>query len=350
MTATLEHTPIDAELLGDEALAIIDAFRSDLDDNFRVSPLETEFPRLNQELGATGVYLAYADDNIAGSFKWRGALVGAAELQRQGYDSINTFSAGNALGGAVLAGRLLGLRAVHGVVPDTAPESKKRRARSLDPSQRFQLHIAGHNLEEAAAWAKAQSDLGALLHAYDNPYVAAGQGTLVDDTLAAHPTTRHIVLPSGGGGLVSGTLGRLDELGRTDVMVHAVEGPGNHSLSRSMDAGSLQAVEATNPRYGGLAVRKIGQHAYDLCRRFYGQQLNIISDLTDQEVSNVIEDYDQDRHDYLRLDTPNFEPTSMVAMAGLSRVVEAYPDEDIVVFGTGHNEQLRPEKKYRIVH
>jgi threonine dehydratase len=347
MTATLELQPTTTFTYGDEALAIIDAHRDTVDDHFSVDRLSDEFPRYARWLGHEGVYLAHAEDNLAGAFKWRGAFAGAQQLREQGSERLIVPSAGNHARGAILAAKALDM-AVHVIVPTSAPPAKKEQLRELWESPKVSLHTVGRTFDDSLAWAYEHPGYGTLLHPYDNTYVAAGQGTLVDDILAVRSDTQHIVVPVGGGGLLGGVLGRLNELGRNDIRVHAVEAPGSNSLSSSMINGEVTAATQPNQRFGGSAVRYTGMHALHLCIGYSNLELHHVSEET---IDIVIDDYQQDRTELLRHSTPNFEPTTLVAVAGLIEITADNPSEVITVVGTGQNDVLRPQHlalRYRV--
>lgn len=340
MTASIELKQ--ANTYGDEALKVVDRYRAAVHDRFRVDTLDNEFPYYSRRLGSTGLYLARAGDNDAGAFKWRGAMNGAVALQKKGASSLVVPSAGNHARGAVLAARELDMD-VRVVVPETAPPAKKEGLRELWDSPKFQLHTVGNSFDESLAWALEHPEHGELLHPYDNAQVAAGQGTVVDDLFAEMPVVDHIVLPVGGGGLLAGVLNRLRETSHSDsTTVHAVEADGSNSLSESLARNQLTAVEHPNDRYGGSAVRQIGNHALAICRN--SNNLDVLR-VSDQEVDDVIDNYEQSRNDTWRNDTPNYEPTTLVAIAGLAHVARNNPNQTIVVIGTGHNDSLRPGRQ-----
>lgn len=339
MTAT-ELAPRLTRMSGEVARDIIDTYRGDVEDHFRVEELEREFPTFARFLGSDAVFLANAADNLAGAFKWRGAFAGAHALKEAGATGLVTPSAGNALRGGALAAKAAGMD-YHGVVPVTAPLQKREGAKALYDDPRFQLHVTGTSFDEALKWALEHPELGELLHPFNDPNVVAGQGTLADDILesALGYGVRHIVAPTGGGGLVAGVLLRLRELERTDITVHAVEAPGSNSLSQSLRAGRVVDAEAPNARYGGSAVRRIGGYTLSVCRE--ADNLRTLS-VTEDEVSTLISDYEQDRSDLWRKNTPNFEPTTLVAVAALEQIVAKHPNEPTIVIGTGYNDSLKP--------
>src|SRR5690606_5864078 len=111
---------------------------------------------------------------------------------------------------------------------------------------------------------------GALLHPYDDEFVVAGQGTVADDLLLLRPDVTHLLVPVGGGGLKAGVLNRLQELGRDDIRVTAVQAPGSNSLGRSLleaqngkknKKAEVFEAEAPNQLFGGSAVKFVGEHA-----------------------------------------------------------------------------------------
>lgn len=323
-----------------EALTIVREHRSFVHDHFRLEALSREFPRLSYQLGKQGIYLTVASDNDAGTFKERGAIVKATRLKAEGVTSLIAPSAGNHARGSILAAKALGLD-IHAVVPTTAPPAKKEGLRNLWDSPKLTIHTVGGSFDESLAWALTNPQYGALLHPYDDPWIVRGQGTLANDILEANGGIDHIVVPVGGGGLAAGIMQELNEMGRSDVIVHAVQAHGSDSLARSIEHGSSTHATKPNQRYGGSAVRTIGREGLAIFQRYSNFR---ITNVSDQAVEGVTMDYTQDRSDNDRQRTPNFEPTTLVALAGLYSISAAYPGENIAVVGTGYNAPLWPER------
>lgn len=342
MTVLLERATM-STTRGDEALAIIDHYRTVVDDRTRAETLDKEFPYYAQQLGLYGVTLVDLGDNTSGAFKWRGAMVGAAELKEQGVESMIAPSAGNHARGAVLAAKALDMY-VAVAVPSTAPPAKREKIRELWDSHKLSVVTAGNTFDQSLEWAQQQD--AALLHPYDNPAVVAGQGTVADDTLRLAPETKHLVVPVGGGGLAAGVLRRLNELERDDIMVHLAEAEGSNSLSNSLAAFELTNADAPNSRFGGSAVKRIGTLAFDT----FTSQLNVsVVRVPESDVDELSELYVQGRNDLLRTTTPNFEPTSLVAVAALKQLREL--NGPVTVLGTGHNDTVYPRaaaRSYRL--
>lgn len=342
MTVTLERTYTSATR-GDEALAIIDGYRHIVEDKTRVEALEAEFPYYVHDLGLTGVKLADLGDNASGAFKWRGAFVGAMRLKKQGAERLIAPSAGNHARGAVLAARALDMY-VTVAVPSSAPPAKRERIKDLWDSHKLQVVTAGATFDESLAWALEQP--GTLLHPYDDANVIAGQGTVVDDVLRQAPEAKHLVVPVGGGGLAAGVLGRLDELGREDITVHLAEVEGSNSLTKSLRNYEVTDADAPNKRFGGSAVRKIGALGFDAFTRY--ANMSVVS-VTEHDIDELSELYIDGRRELLRVTTPNYEPTSLVAIAALKQL--RHLKQEVVVLGTGHNDSIFPmseSRSYRV--
>jgi threonine dehydratase len=137
-----------------------------------------------------------------GSFKPRGALNKIFSLHTdEKQNGVITASAGNHAQGVALAANLVGTSALI-VVPEKAPETKKEGIRQLGA----ELVIHGSNYDEAEDYANqlAETTGRTYIHAYEDPYIIAGQGTVGLEALLDHPDFDIILVPSGGGGLICG--------------------------------------------------------------------------------------------------------------------------------------------------
>src|SRR5690606_30634668 len=163
----------------EEALMVINGYKAEVDDRFRIEPLEVEFPSFAAELGGN-IWLARAGDNQAGALKWRGAMYAAYKLTQAGYEHLAIASAGNDDRGAALAARALDL-SLHVVVPATAPPEKSQGVLDLWPDGKIKLTKHGHDFNQANDYLAANPGLGRPIPAFDDLDVIAGQGTLMDD-------------------------------------------------------------------------------------------------------------------------------------------------------------------------
>jgi threonine dehydratase len=325
---------------GDAAFGIIEQHR-DIVGELAVEPLEVEFPSFNhylERMGSGALYLANAHDNTAGTFKVRGALNGMHQLREKGEKKAAVPSAGNHARGAAEAARKLDIE-TNFVVPTTAPPAKSKGLYELWPGGRLRVFQEGQTFHESLQWLSKHPELGALLHPFDNPDVIAGQGTLVDDIFARVDQIDHIVVPVGGGGLAAGIAHRLTEKRNKHTKLHLMQPTGSDSMSRSLEVGEISEATSPNMRYGGTAVLKVGKYALEILKKFGPARLHLHL-ATDEMVDDLISDYQFDRKLLGREGTPNLEPTTLVAVAGMQRVVQAHPGESVLVVGTGQNAPL----------
>lgn len=343
MTALHDRLPTTHNLRGDEAIMTIDKYRDQAGEQFEVRPLDTEFAFYMHYLGATGIQLVDAANNRAGTFKWRGAMNKMARLNEQGITETRAASAGNHLAGGALASYVLGTT-FHGIVPRNAPVQKTDRARRLNPdSSRFHLHVVGQTFDDANNWALNHPQLGVMIPPFDDPEVAAGQGTIVDDTLAAFDAMGvrldRLVVPVGGGGLLAGVVERAAELA-PHLQIDGVEAEGSESLSQSIKAGRIVEANHPNAKYGGSAVKRTGRHTLATLR---GRANAHLWGASDEEVRDLVDLYEEEIL-YRELnkcpDFTPFEPTTLVAIAGLKSIVSEHPNQTIAVVGTGRNDRL----------
>ena len=151
--------------------------------------------------GAT-IFLKFENHQFTASFKERGALnrlLQLTEVERRG--GVIAMSAGNHAQAVAYHGRRLGIP-THIVMPRFTPNAKVEQTRVFGAD----VTLFGNQFEEARAYAIEQArDRGlVLVHPYDDPRVIAGQGTLGLEMLAQVENLDAIVVPVGGGGLISG--------------------------------------------------------------------------------------------------------------------------------------------------
>ena len=319
---------------GDTALAIIDDYRREVDDRTSVDLLSDEFPYYAEAMGLAGVKLMNLTDNMAGAFKWRGAMVSTHVHASEGVQHLVAPSAGNAARGGVFSALAHDTRLTV-AVPRNAPRPKREGIRALTDSRLVGVKVVGNNFDETYAWAKESPYT--MLAPYDCPAVMRGQGTVLDDLLRLNPDTTDVVTPIGGGGLAAGMVLRSQELGREDITFHLAEAPGNHSASTSFRLGRLAATVTPNQRFGGSAVKTIG----DLPYRVLSQASNVRTlAVSEHDVDELSELYLDGRRELLREDTPNFEPTTLVAVAAMKQLFG--DTSQTVVLGTGRNDSVFP--------
>src|ERR1700736_3767605 len=199
----------------------------------RIPPHVWKTPTLSSEaLAGAGVWLKAENLQRTGSFKVRGAVNAVLQLSpEQRHRGVITLSAGNHGLALAYAAQVVGTRCVV-VVRDDAPITK------LDAIRRYGAEIV---LTPLAQWQeRLEAEQRArdlhLVHPFDDPAVAAGQGTVGLEILTALPDVRTVVVPIGGGGLISGMAVAIKEK-RPEVRLIGVEPEQAPVVGESLAAG-----------------------------------------------------------------------------------------------------------------
>ncbi len=193
-----------------------------------------------------------------GSYKVRGALNAlTAQARRGDRRPVVVASAGNHGAGVAWAARHLGLRAVV-VVPCHAPANKVRKIRELGA----RVQVCGETFEHSLAWAKHQARKHSwrFLHAFDDPDVIAGQGTVGLDLFRLRADV--VLVPVGGGGLASGMSVVMRSVG---VRVVGVQVEGVDAMARYLK-GEEEKIKPRQTVADGLRVSEPGALTKTLCR------------------------------------------------------------------------------------
>lgn len=221
----------------------------------------------------TGRDLSLKLENLqhTGAFKIRGALsrlLAMPDAERQ--CGVITASAGNHGLGVALAARQLGIAATV-VVPTTVPLAKltaiqRQGAEAL-------LEGATYDDAHAAAVALASERKLTYVHAFDDPDVIAGQGTLALELLADAPDLDAILVPVGGGGLISG-IAVVAKAMRPNLRVIGVQATGSPAMAESFREGRLMTAPSSTIA-DGIAVKRPGAIPFDLINRLVDDVITV---------------------------------------------------------------------------
>lgn len=193
------------------------------------------------------VYLKLETTQPTGSFKIRGALAAVSAYAVAGRPIV-TASAGNHGLGIAWAAARLGVQATV-VVPETASPTKIGALRTYP----ITLMLEGKNYDEAEAYALSLARDGAqFVSAYNDPQVMAGQASIVAELTAQLDGAFTVLVPVGGGGLVSGIALAARQAG-PDIRVIGVESAASRALSTAAGAGHIVPVEVGPTIADGLA-------------------------------------------------------------------------------------------------
>jgi threonine dehydratase len=227
------------------------------------------------------IFVKLENLQVTGSFKERGAanlLLQFAPAERR--RGVVTASAGNhALAIALHASRL-GITAVV-VMPQWAPLGKVTAARRHGA----EVILHGENYDEAFARAKeieAERDL-VFVHPFDDPRIIAGQGTIGLELIEQVPDLEAVVVPVGGGGLIGG-IGLAIKSERPGVRIIGVQAEEVPGMKNALSAGRRVVVPASTTIADGIAVRRVGEHTFDLARRYVDEVVSV----DEEEIANAI--------------------------------------------------------------
>jgi threonine dehydratase len=214
-----------------------------------IRPYARRTPLLRAEVDGRPVVLKLEHLQLSGSFKLRGAVNALVSGERPLH--VVTASGGNHGLGVATASALLGLPATI-YVPEDAPDGKTRRIEATGAT----LIRAGGTYAEAAAaaTAAASGEPGTrYLHAYDDPAVVAGQGTVAAEVIADLPEVDALVVAVGGGGLAAGTSAAIG-----DRLTYAVEPENCRALNAALAAGQPVDVPIDSVAASALGATRVG--------------------------------------------------------------------------------------------
>ncbi|MBU1658123.1 threonine ammonia-lyase [bacterium] len=204
------------------------------------------------EIAGCEVYLKKENLQVTGAFKIRGAYNKIASLtQEQRACGVVAASAGNHAQGVALSASKFGIKAVI-VMPESTPLTKINGVKHYGA----EVILAGGNYDEAYAYALSYGNENSLtfVHPFEDEEVIAGQGTVALDILEKCPDLDAVIIPVGGGGLISGMASAFKAI-NPKIEVIGVSAKGAPALKNSYELG--RAVDSTSVRTiaDGIAVR-----------------------------------------------------------------------------------------------
>jgi threonine dehydratase len=221
------------------------------------------------------VHLKLESMQRTGSFKERGAANRLLQLpQDERGRGVITMSAGNHAQALALHARRLGIAATV-VMPVTTPLVKVSRTRALGAT----VVQHGSTLDDAAGECRrrmAEEGL-TLVHPFDDEHVIAGQGTIGLELAEQLPELATVVVPIGGGGLISGIAIALKSL-RPGVRVIGVEPEAAATARASRDAGERTLLTSVETMADGVAVKRVGERTFPIIERFVDDLVTVSED------------------------------------------------------------------------
>lgn len=240
-------------------------------------------PRLS---GDCEVYLKTENLQLTGSFKLRGAYYKISQLSaEQKTAGILACSAGNHAQGVALAATRMGAKSIV-CMPDGAPISKVEATKRLGA----EVCLVPGAYDDAYAHAlKLQEETGAtFIHPFDDEQVIAGQGTIGLEILDQIPDVDAVVVPVGGGGLISGVAIAIKSLNPA-VKVYGVQAENAASMFESRRSGAQVTLSSVDTFADGIAVKHPGDNTFAICERLVDEFVTVTEDEIAAAVLSLIE-------------------------------------------------------------
>ena len=227
------------------------------------------------------LYLKTENLQITGSFKVRGAYYKMARLtEEEKSRGVVACSAGNHAQGVALAAAKNGIHSVI-CLPDGAPISKIEATKSYGAEICLVEGVYDDAYKKAIS---LRDEKGyTFIHPFDDENVIAGQGTIALEIADQIPDLDAVIVPIGGGGLISGIAFTIKSI-NPNVKVYGVQAAGAPSMLRSFEDGEIEELSSVSTIADGIAVKKPGELTYDICSKYVDKIVSV----NDDEISAAI--------------------------------------------------------------
>lgn len=229
----------------------------------------------------TDLYLKTENLQVTGSFKVRGAYYKMACLsEEEKQRGVIACSAGNHAQGVALAAQKNGIKAVI-CLPDGAPISKVEATKSYGAEVCLVEGVYDDAYQKALS---LRDEKGyTFVHPFDDEDVIAGQGTIGLELMEQLPDLDTVLVPIGGGGLISGIAYTLKTI-NPRVKVYGVQASGAPSMAQSLKDGAVEELAGVSTIADGIAVKKPGDLTFSICSKYVDEVVTV----TDDEISAAI--------------------------------------------------------------
>ncbi len=235
-------------------------------------------PKINP---CADVFLKTENLQVTGSFKVRGSYFKISQLSdEEKSKGVIACSAGNHAQGVALAATKNGIKSTI-CLPDGAPISK------VEATKRYGANVCLVKGVYDDAYNKAielrDKEGYTFIHPFNDPDVIAGQGTIGLEILRQLPDVDVVVVPIGGGGLISGVAYTIKQL-KPSCKVYGVQAQGAPSMEHSVTDGKIETLNAVNTIADGIAVKTPGDLTFELCQKY----VDGIVTVSDDEIALAI--------------------------------------------------------------
>ena len=298
-----------------------------LDGNARKTPLVKSF-YLTSKTGGE-IYLKLENMQLTGSFKFRGAFNKISQLTNEEKErGVIACSAGNHAQGVALSSHLLGIKSKI-VMPTSAPQAKVDATRGYGS----EVILYGDTFDDAKAKCEEiiKETGETYLHPYDDVEVMAGQGTIGLDILDDMWDVDTVIVPIGGGGIISGIAVALKSF-NPSINIIGVQADNVHGMKASYDAGRILEHYEAPTIADGCAVKIPGNLTFE-----------IVKDLVDEIVTVSEEELEVAMKDLLQRGKAVVEGAGALATAALlaGKVDKYVQGKKVVAVISGGNVDLK---------
>ncbi|MBX0286567.1 threonine ammonia-lyase [Halomicroarcula sp. F28] len=293
----------------------VQAARDRVAETTRQTPLE--YSHTFSAMTGAEVHLKLELFQRTGSFKLRGATNRIATLSdEERANGVVTASAGNHAQGVALAATRIGVDSTI-VMPEHAPISKVKATRSYGGD----VVLYGEDYDEAAERAhEIEREEGrTYVHAFDDDYVMAGQGTIGLEIYDELPEVDTVVVPIGGGGLISGIATALKGLDPS-IRVVGVQAEGASSVAESLRKGERIERDSVETIADGIATRTVGERTFEVIR----ECVDSVVTVSDSEIAVALTTL-------LERSKTLAEGAGAVALAAVIEEKFDYEDDEVIV-------------------
>lgn len=235
-------------------------------------------PKINSE---SDIYLKTENLQITGSFKVRGAYYKISQLSdEEKSKGVIACSAGNHAQGVALAAAKNGIKSLI-CLPDGAPISKVEATKGYGAEVCLVEGVYDDAYNKAI---QLRDEKGyTFIHPFDDENVIAGQGTIGLELLEQLPDADAVIVPVGGGGLISGVAFAIKQL-RPEIKIYGVQASGAPSMVESLQNGKIECLDDVATIADGIKVKEPGEHTFEYCKKYVDEIVTV----SDDEISSAI--------------------------------------------------------------
>ena len=235
-------------------------------------------PKINPE---SNIYLKPENLQLTGSFKIRGSYYKISQLSdAEKAKGVVACSAGNHAQGVALGATKNNIKSII-CLPDCAPISKVEATRNYGAEICMVEGVYDDAYQQAL---RLKEDMGyTFIHPFDDEAVIAGQGTIGLELINQLKELDAVIVPVGGGGLISGVAYAIKTL-NPNIKIYGVQSSGAPSMYNSLQHGRIERLNEVSTIADGISVKEPGVNTFDICRQY----VDDIVTVTDDEVSSAI--------------------------------------------------------------